>query len=495
MKKLFSVLLLMMCSCLLTAQKRSYQENIDLAKKRLNAKMYEEAIDLLDAAIAKKPKVAENYYLKGMCFFRQQKYQEAIGQFDKAVARDAKKSFYFKYRGDSHYNTEAYEPALQDYDKAIALSKNKKDDTLFWYRADTYRKLNRYKEAINDYDKAISLNDKNSELFYHRGYMRAVVQDTTKACEDYQKAYEMGVVRAKREAYSLLKCAWATPTIEKDDSPVVISKVEVEPFTGAVIVARGLKYEKYEFVPEKKMGFITGASFGFDEPFIFRIYSPKGFKEDENGKVFFGAGFSIYENEKELGAVQDLFAENYEGVDAEALSNLRLTLRFAKPLEMGKTYLLKVKFFDKKSNAAIDMQMPFTMAEKTLQSNIINTTKSVITLGAESKSTNEISIAKMAFLKNGKIADKLQSNTSYQISLSEIGKLSENVNLQYAWVSAKDGFVQYNEKVSSKLGKQKSLILNITSPKQAGSYILWLYLSEKENPSYIWAISYPISVL
>lgn len=495
MKKYLATLLLMLCIYSLMAQKRSYQDNIDLANQKMNAKIYEEAIALIDAAIAKKPKVAANYYLKGLCFFRQYKYKEAIEQFDKAIARNTKESKYFKYRGDSYYNTEAYEPALQDYNKAIELDKNKKSDTLFWYRADTYRKLNRYKEAISDYDKAISLNSENSELFYHRAYMYALIKDTLNACQDYQKAYDMGVVRAQREAYSLLRCKWAIPTITKDERPVGISQVEVEPFTGAVIVARGLKYEKYEFVPDKQLGFITGASFGFDEPFIFRIHSPKGFREDEEGKIFFGAGFAIYENEKELGGVQDLFADNYEGVDAELLSNLRLTLRFTQPLEAGKTYILKVKFFDKKSNAALDMQMPFTMAQKTLQTNTINTTKSVITLGAESKSTKEVNINKISFLEAGKSVSSLKIGTNYQILLAEINNLSENINLQYAWVAKKDGTAQYSEKINAKIDKKGQLPLQVVSPKHSGEYILWLYISQKDDPSRIWAVSYPVNVL
>lgn len=494
MKKTF-LLVCLWIPCLLIAQKRSYQDNVDLAKRKLNAKMYEEAISLIDAAIAKKPKVADNYFIKGMCFFRQYKHKEATEQFDKAIARDNKKWVYFKYRGDSQYNTDHFEPALQDYSKAIELEKTQKNDTLFWYRADTYRKLNRYKEAIEDYDKAIRLNDKNAELFYHRAYMKAVLKDTSNACQDYQKAYEMGVVRAKREAYSLIKCKWAIPIIEKDDSPVPISKVEVEPFTGAVIVSKGLKYEKYEFVPEKQLGFITSSVFGFDEPFVFRVYQPKGFREDENGKVFFGAGFGVYENEKELGSVKDLFGDNYEGVDAEALSNLRITLRFAKPLEVGKIYTLKVRFFDKKSNAEISMEMPFSMAEKTMQSNAINSTKSTLALGAESKSTDDIKIEKVSFLESGKAVNNLKINTIYQVQLSDIENLAENLTFQYTWVSAKDGSFQRSGKSLVKRNNKNALVLNLNSPKQMGSYILWIYLSDKNKPSHIWAVSYPISIL
>jgi len=495
MKKLLFVCLLAFSFLKLTAQKQSYRECVNLANKNFVEKNYDEAIKFIDLAIAKKPKTAENYFLKGRCFFNQKKYKEAIEAFDKAIALNAKNSLYFRYRGDSYYNITIYELALQDYNKAIGLDKTQKNDTLFWYRGDTYRELERYQEAIRDYDKALALNDKNAEVFYHRAYMYALLKDTIKACNDYQKAYEMGVVRAKKEAFDLAKCIWARPTIEKDNSPVAISKVEVEPFTGAVIVSRGLKYEKYEFVPEKQMGFITGAVFGFDEPFVFKVYAPKGFREDENGRIFFGAGFSIYENEKELGAVQDLFADNYEGVDAEALSNLRITMRFAKPLETGKTYTLKVKFFDKKSNAAIDMQMPFTMAQKTLQSSIISTTSSTFGLGVESKSTNQIDVKKIAFFEKGKVVSSLKTNANYQLQLSEISNLSENLNVHYAWVSAKDGVTLHTEKLSTKLVKSKSVLLNLSSPKQKGEYIFWLYLSEKDNPSHIWAVSYPISVL
>ena len=495
MKKLLLICLLAFSFSKLIAQKQSYRECVNLAEKNFIEKNYDEAIKFIDLAIAKKPKTAENYFFKGKCFFRQKKHKEAIEAFNKAIALNPKNSLYFRYRGDSYYNLTNYELALQDYNKAIELDETQKNDTLFWYRGDTYRELERYQEAIRDYDKALALNDKNTEVFYHRAYMYALLRDSTKACNDYQKAYEMGMIRAKKEAFDLAKCIWARPAIEKDNSPVAISKVEVEPFTGAVIVSRGLKYEKYEFVPEKQMGFITGAVFGFNESFVFKVYAPKGFREDENGRIFFGAGFGIYEKEKELAGVQDLFADNYEGVDAEKLSNLRITLHFTKLLETGKTYTLKVKFFDKKSNAAIDMQLPFTMAEKTLQRNFINTTSSTLGLGVESKSTNQIDVRKIVFFEKGKVVSNLKADANYQLQLSEIANLSEDLNVRYAWVSAKDGLMLHTEKLSTKLDKSKSLLLNLVSPKQKGGYIFWLYLSAKENPSHIWAVSYPISVL
>jgi hypothetical protein len=69
------------------------------------------------------------------------------------------------------------------------------------------------------------------------------------------------------------------------------------------------------------------------------------------------------------------------------------------------------------------------------------------------------------------------------------------LNVRYAWVSAKDGLMLHTEKLSTKLDKSKSVLLNLVSPKQKGGYIFWLYLSARENPSHIWAVSYPISVL
>lgn len=495
MKNILLCLLIWLPS-LLIAQKESYQQNVELAKKKLDAKMYEEAITYIDKAILKKPKVAENYYIKGVCYLKQGKYKESIEQLDIAIAKNDKNWLYFKSRGDSYYNSENYEMSLKDYIKSIELHKTKTNDTLFWYRGDAYRKLNRYQEAIQDYDKAILLNDKNPEVFFHRAYMKALLKDTTNACQDYQKAYEMGVLVAKKEAYNLVKCRWAAPTIEKDNSPVPISKVEVEPFTGAVIVSKGLKYKKCEFIPEKESGFITNAVFGFDESFVFCVEKPRGFKENENGKIFFGASFAIYENGTEVGGVKDLFADNYEGVDSEMLSNLRIKLSFNNLLKTEKQYTLKVRFFDKRSNAEISMEMPFVMAKNTSKSNIINLTQSILALGAESRATNEIEIGKVKLWDTGKAVSSLQPGRQYQLQLADIKRVAENLNLQYAWVLEKDGSCLKREKLMVKRNKndKNSLSININSPQQAGSYIFWLHLSDKENPAHIWAMSYPIKV-
>ncbi|MCU0437198.1 MAG: tetratricopeptide repeat protein [Raineya sp.] len=275
MKKTW-IVALMLIQLPLFAQK-NYKEAQNMALSKIQEKSYTDAIPLLDKAIQFKPKIAENYYLKGYCLAEQSKNEEAIKNLDQAIKLDAKQWRYFKKRGDAYYNSKLYDKSVPDYTKAIDLEISKKNDTLFQYRADAYIQVSKYQEAIEDYNKAIVLNNQNKILYYYRGFTYAKLGNKEKSCLDYLKAYEMGFGRAQIEAFELMQCDWAKPKVkEKDTRPVAISDVQVDPFTGAVFILKGLTYEKYEITP-KEGGFVTSSIFGYDESFVLKLDKPRGF--------------------------------------------------------------------------------------------------------------------------------------------------------------------------------------------------------------------------
>jgi len=492
MKKIWMVAL-MMIQLPLFAQK-NYKEALKMAQAKIAESKFDEAIPLLDKAIQSKPKIAEIHFLKGYCLLRQDKNTDAIPILDQAIKLDAKKWHYYKRRGDALYNTMQYEKSLPDYTKAIDLETSKKNDTLFQYRADAYLKLDKYQEAINDYDKAIALNSKNGQMYFDRGYMYAKLNNKEKGCPDYQKAYEMGIMKAEKEAFELMQCDWAKPKIKpKDDSPVSIDKIEVDAFTGAVFTSKKLSYEKFEIV-SKAGGFITSSVFAPDDEFIIKIETPKGFNLDGTD-AHVGIGFGVYEGTKLLGEIDDLFKDG-GALDAESLTSLKITLSMPKELEVKKIYILKVRFFDKLSNGEILVDMPFMVAQNTSKSTSINVSTGTLASEAITKSTSEISINKLDFMLAGKaVKTPLKGNQNYILSLSEKKSIGNEFNYRYTFISTTTGERISSDSKNAVLAVAKGLKIEIplkTPPK--GSYVLWLEIKDSKNDSKIWTMAYSLDV-
>jgi hypothetical protein len=292
-----------------------------------------------------------------------------------------------------------------------------------------------------------------------------------------------------------MKCDWAKPKVkDKDTRPVAISDVQVDPFTGAVFVSKGLTYEKYEIVP-KNGGFVTSSVFGHDESFILKVEKPRGFNLN-NTDAHVGVGFGVFQGETSLGEVENLF-KDVGPIEAEMLNNLKITLSFPKPVDANSSFLLKARFYDQLSNAEILVDMPFTMAEKTSQSNNIRTSTSVLGNGIHTKATSEISVGKVEFLMTGKNAGtNLKANQNYVLSLSEKKNLANVVNYRYTFVDAQTGERVFSDGKKEVLAVAKGLKtdLPIKTPTKKGKYIVWLEVKESKNLEKIWTMTCPVVV-
>ena len=289
---------------------KNYEEAFDLARAKINAREYADAVPFLDKAIAFNPKIAQTHHLKGFCLSAQRKYDEAILAYNEAIKLDNKKYLYIKRRGDAFYNSEQYEKSVLDYKKAIEIENTKKNDTLYQYLGDTYMKMNDYQNAADNFDKAIIINPNVAQTYFDRAYMNGKLEKKEKACQDYQKAFDMGIYNAAQEAFEFLKCEWAMPK-EKNNAVVAISHVDVVPFTGAVFVSKGISYTNCEVVMQTDRAFAdnnhfeaTNGVFAENEAIIVRIYNPIGFVESI-GKSSINLDCSVYDGDKKVEGIKD----------------------------------------------------------------------------------------------------------------------------------------------------------------------------------------------
>jgi hypothetical protein len=207
-------------------------------------------------------------------------------------------------------------------------------------------------------------------------------------------------------------------------------------------------------------------------------------------------GFSVYQGETSLGEAENLF-KDVGPIDAEMLNNLKITLSFPKPIDVNSSFLLKARFYDQLSNAEILVDMPFTMAEKTAQSNNIRTSTSVLGNGINTKATSEISVGKVEFLMTGKNAGtNLKINQTYTLSLSEKKNLGNVVNYRYSFIDAQTGERVFSDGKKDVLAVAKGLKtdLPLKAPSKKGKYIVWLEVKESKNSDKIWTMTCPVVV-
>ncbi len=481
---------------------KNYKETIASAKAKIAEKDYENAIPLLKKAIEFKPKIAENYYLSGLCHYYLEKNTEAIPLYDAAIKLDASKWEYFKRRGDVSYNSSQYAKSLSDYLKAIELEPTKRNDTLFQYLGDNYRVQDNFQLAADNYDKAININNNNPKTYFDRAYMHVQLKNTEKACADYKKAFEIGEKNintsyeydankyyiAKTEAYSLLSCQWAKPA--KDNSVVGVTNVEVVPFTGTIITSKGLTYEKLEVSPENGGGFVTNAVFAYGDKINVKLKKPANFNLDNN-KAHVGVGFGIFEGEKAFAQQENIYKEN-NTLDAEILKSLTLSVNFSKPLVFDKTYTLKTKFFDNLSNRMILLDMPFTLADSTSKSNSVNNTTNTIANGANTSATGGVEIKKIST-----IIDKKNKKKINAVFLSQTKNFSNTVIVRYSFVDKNTGerisLSDFKNLTISTNAGEKGFNVALESLKINKDYILWVEVKDKKDRNKIWCVSYPIN--
>jgi tetratricopeptide (TPR) repeat protein len=184
----------------------------------------------LDRALAINPNLAEAYYYKGLFFRLKNEEQKAIHFLTRCIEKDKTYIAAFSVRGDLWYRNGKFEASIPDFNEVIKAFPD--DEYAFIGRGNAHRNIGKYKEAINDYTEALRQNNLNDvalhgramckfqigefrsaivdysraielnplkETYFNRAFARLAFNDKIGACEDFQKAADMGLSKAKSE--------------------------------------------------------------------------------------------------------------------------------------------------------------------------------------------------------------------------------------------------------------------------------------------------------
>ena len=318
---------------------------------------------LLFAAAPLSAQTFDEILKKGDQFYEASNYTEAIKYFTQAIELDKKNVKGYWYRADAYRQNQQYAEGAVDYTRALEFEPT--NVKFLTRRGDCYYNTNQFQLALNDYARGIELENSNATLWLYRGDCYAKLGDNNNACDDYQKAFELGDKGAKGQARQI-NCDWVKALQKPCPSgEASVSKVEVDPFTGAIFISKGLSYRDFKITAEDKETTITGAEFAMGESFNFKINWPANFCLSDEDEAYFGIGLKLYDDAgKELVNVPNIYQDG-QGIVQEALKYLSAKLDFDAPMEIGKNYSMQLRFFDTQGNGEVLMNLPVFKIGKT----------------------------------------------------------------------------------------------------------------------------------
>jgi tetratricopeptide (TPR) repeat protein len=140
-----------------------------------------------------------NHYI-GRIYYDMGQKELAMAYYEDAVRFNIDDSISMLGIGQIYFDMGDYENAMKYYDMTIDISP---DYGLAYYNRGTLLGMqNQYNPALEDLNRAIELDPENGNAYVNRGLAHYYLKDLQKACEDWQKAADMGMPKAQ-EAISI----------------------------------------------------------------------------------------------------------------------------------------------------------------------------------------------------------------------------------------------------------------------------------------------------
>lgn len=213
---------------LIEKRSRSHQAYFLRAKASTELQSYRAALTDIEKAIEIAPKNDNYWFEKGKLNLHEEKYKKAYEDFNTAINLNPDNLVYNLFRAKSAIKIENYAVALDDmklymkyygreaeenyiigliylnqkeYIDAlpylnIALAKDQSKYEYFTSRGIAYLNTNSPALSESDFTMSLDLNPKQNEVWFFRGLNRSKLGNSTGACLDWEKAFDMKYVDA-----------------------------------------------------------------------------------------------------------------------------------------------------------------------------------------------------------------------------------------------------------------------------------------------------------
>ena len=207
--KILILYLLIFLSCDFKSANSYYEDAYILEE---NGK-YEEAIKLLDKAIAKNPKFLGAYINRGVDKSILGRKAEAIKDYNKVIEIDPENVLALFNKANNLHEIKKYNEAIGLYDKIMNLKggepltinwtqnpyfKNEKADydvnsfDIIFRRAVSYYHIDKLNKSYEGFEISINNNYKVKEAYFYLGGIYYAMDEGDKACEYFKKSMKLG---------------------------------------------------------------------------------------------------------------------------------------------------------------------------------------------------------------------------------------------------------------------------------------------------------------
>lgn len=159
----FVLALLIVIAAILLARGDTVDDYLRQAQRALMNKQADKAVELAGKAIARDPKDARGYWLRGSGYEALRQHDKAIADFTRCIERDPKLAAAYDQRGSEHFILGQIKESLDDFDKFLEL--RPKDAPGHWKRGISLYYAQRYadgRQQFKDGDKVFADDVENA---------------------------------------------------------------------------------------------------------------------------------------------------------------------------------------------------------------------------------------------------------------------------------------------------------------------------------------------
>jgi len=190
----------------------TYKDFVQSGSASLQKKDYASAIINYSKAIEMSPFEINNYYNRGIAFFKSRKEKEADEDFDEVIVMDPRMSSAYVYRGLCRERLGKHKDALNDYTKALELNPNDAaihNNIAYLYVSANHENFRDKAKALEHSKKAAELSkEKNAEIldtlaraYFINGQVKEAIDTENKALklEPYNDEFKAKLKEYEKE--------------------------------------------------------------------------------------------------------------------------------------------------------------------------------------------------------------------------------------------------------------------------------------------------------
>lgn len=174
-----------------------YNESDTIFEKAIllsKEKKHQEAIPLIEKALASNPNNASAYYYLGLAYQNLGDANKALQNYSMSIQFNPKSQDALFNRGALYTNYGKYNEALADMNNYVKL--NTQNANAYFYLGNIYFGLNNFEQAIVYYKAVLQFNNSSPETHYNLGMAYINKNDKTNACGSFNEANKLNHAQA-----------------------------------------------------------------------------------------------------------------------------------------------------------------------------------------------------------------------------------------------------------------------------------------------------------